>query len=126
MASEVDLEFEFSLKVGVRLDYSPSDSKVDEYLEVVLAYCQIDPDVRYDFVAAENRDENRLDFQPERRKIEILICIRFVFQPISNNLSTVKRILLDLCWTTDRELFYRDCESNEVENLRLDAVFEVE
>ena len=75
------LKFEFELLVGVRLD-SFINFEVYYNLEVNLAECLKDLDVRYGFAAVEKRDENRLDLQPERRKIEVLTDVGFVLQPI--------------------------------------------
>ena len=72
------------------------DFEEDYNLEVALADCLKDLDVWYGFAAVEQPDENRLDLQPERRKIEVLTYVGFVLQPISEDRETVERILLDL------------------------------
>ena len=61
----------------MRLD-SQSDSEVNDDLVAVLADCPKCSDVWYGSVAVEMRDENRLDFQLERRKIEDLSDLEFV------------------------------------------------
>ena len=72
------------------------------------------------------RVANIFDLKPWRRKIEVLIDVEFVHQSIIVDLDTVLRILFDIRWKIDRELFCRDCEPNEVENLRIDSEPEVE
>ena len=113
-----DPKYEFSLQVCVYFDYL-SVSEVDEYPEVVLVEYLRGLDVRFDFSKVEMRVANIFDPQPWRRKTEVQIDVEIVHQPISVGLDTVARILVDLCRQTYRELFCRDCELNEVENLRL-------
>ena len=96
---------------------SLSDSEVDDNPVAALADCPKDPDVRYGFVAIEKRDKNRLNLQPEHHKIEDLLDVEFVLQPIFEVRGTAERIRLDPHRKIGRELFYRDCELNEVENL---------
>ena len=88
-------KFEFAVKVGVRLD-SLSNSEVDDNPVAALAYSPKDPDVWYGFVAVEKHVENRLDLQPERRKIEERIYVEFVLKPISEDRGTAERIRLEL------------------------------
>ena len=95
MASEVTSEFEFAVQVGVRLD-SLSDSQVDDNPLTALVDCPIDLDVRSGSVPVEKRDENRLDLQPELRKIEDLSDVEFVLQSISEDRGIAERIRLDL------------------------------
>ena len=61
---------------------------------------------------------NIFDLQPWRRKKKVLIDVELVHQPISEDLDTVERILVDIRRKIHRELFCRDSEPNEVENLR--------
>ena len=110
------MKFEFAVKVGVRLD-SLSDSEVDDNPVAALADCPINPDVRYGFAAVEKRVKNSLDLQPKRRKIEDLSDIEFVLQPISEDRGTAQRKCLDPHQQIGRELYYRDCTLNKVENL---------
>ena len=79
----------------MRLD-SLSDSEVDDNPLAALVDCPIDLDVRSGSVAVEKRDENRLDLQPEHRKIEDLSDVEVVLQSISEDRGTAKRIRLDL------------------------------
>ena len=79
----------------MRLDFL-SDSEVEANSGAALADCPRCPDVRYGSVAVEKRDENRLDLQPERRKIEDLSDGEFVLQSISEDRGTAERIRLDL------------------------------
>ena len=79
----------------MRLD-SLSDSEVDDNPVAALVDCPIDLDVRSGFVAFEKRVENRLDLQPEHRKIEDLSDVEFVLQSISEDRGTAERIRLDL------------------------------
>ena len=100
----------------MRLD-SLSDSEVDANPIAACVDCSIELDVRYDSVAVEKRDENRLDLQPDHHKIEDLSGVIFVLKSISEDRSTAERIRFDLRLNTSRELFYRDYELNEVWNL---------
>ena len=98
--------------------YYLSVSEVGEYPEVVLVNSQRNPDVRFCSSEVEMRVENKFDHQTWRRKTKVLIDVGFVLQPIFEGLDTVVRILVDLHWQTDRELFCRNSELNQVENLR--------
>ena len=89
------LKFEFVVQVVVRFDYL-NDSEVDNNPVAALVYFPIDLDVRSGSVTVEKRDENRLDLQPEHRKIEDLSDGEFVLQPISEDRGTATRIRLDL------------------------------
>ena len=79
----------------MRLD-SLNDSEVDDNPVAALVDCPIDLDVRSGSVAVEKRDENRLDLQPELRKIENLSDLEFVLQSISEDRGIAERIHLDL------------------------------
>ena len=69
-------------------------------------YSSIDPDVRSGLAAVNKRDDNRFDHQPSHRKIEILIDVEYVHQPISECLDTVERLHFHLRLKTDCKLFY--------------------
>ena len=112
----LDPKFEFSLQVLVRLDFL-SVSEMGEYPEVVVDSHR-DPDVRCGS-EVEMHVANIFDLQPWRSKTEILIDVGFVLQPISVNLDTVARILVDFRRETDRERFCRDSKLNKAVNLRL-------